>query len=136
MRDTSGIGNRSAGIVLAALLRLGKRVLLPFGDGQRYDLVIDDDDDGVFQRVQCKTGRLIKGAVVFSTASQTRTGKRVAYTNDCDLFGIYCPPLDKVYLVPVRDVPERTGTLRITAPKNGQERGLRMATRYEIQKGT
>ena len=63
MRQTSATGNRTAGFVLAALLEAGYRPLLPFGDGHPYDIAFDDD--GRLLRVQCKTGRLIKGAVCF-----------------------------------------------------------------------
>src|SRR5580704_16771418 len=72
MRDTSAIGNRTAGIVLAALLQAGQRPLLPFGDGHPYDIAFDDG--GRLMRVQCKTGKLIKGA------SRHRSGAAVAST--------------------------------------------------------
>jgi PD-(D/E)XK endonuclease len=42
-------------------------VLLPFGVNQRYDLVLDLD--GHLVKAQCKTGRLRKGVVSFSTRS-------------------------------------------------------------------
>jgi PD-(D/E)XK endonuclease len=56
------MGNRTAGIVLAPLLQAGKRPLLPFGDGYPYDIAFDDG--GRLMRVQCKTGSLIKGAML------------------------------------------------------------------------
>ena len=62
VRNTSEIGNRTEGIVLAALLQAGYRPLLPFGDGHPYDIAFDDG--GKLSRAQCKTGRLIRGAVV------------------------------------------------------------------------
>jgi hypothetical protein len=65
MRDTSGIGETSRLQLIAALARKGKQMLLPVGDHLRYDLVIDDE--GKILRVQCKTGRLMNGAVRFLT---------------------------------------------------------------------
>lgn len=130
MKNTTAVGDRSEGAVLAALLKAEMTVLLPFGGGQRYDLVFEDK--GVFRRVQCKTGRVESGAVVFSTCSWGRGSKRLSYGGQCDLFGVYCPSLDKVYLVPVGDVPERGGSLRIDPARNGQQSGVRYASQYEL----
>jgi hypothetical protein len=88
MRDTTAIGNRTLGIVLSALLHAGYPPLLPFGDGHRYDVAFDRD--GQLCRVQCKTGRLEDGAVVFKTASYTRNVPK-AYRDEVDYFGVYCP---------------------------------------------
>ncbi len=48
----------------AALIRQGKRLLRPLSSATRYDLLIDEED-GTFTRVQCKTGVLRHGCVVF-----------------------------------------------------------------------
>jgi hypothetical protein len=40
---------------MAALLRRGKKVLMPFSDNCRYDIVVEEN--GSFTRIQCKTGR-------------------------------------------------------------------------------
>jgi hypothetical protein len=87
--------------VLAALLRAEKRVLLPFGGGHRYDLAIDEA--GQLVRVQCKTAVYQFGCVIFNSHSQRRDNSRMGYRGFADVFGVYCPPLDKVYLVPVED---------------------------------
>jgi hypothetical protein len=119
------------GQVLAGLLRQRKAVLLPFGDGHRYDLAFDED--GVLNRVQCKTGVLKKGAIVFSVAKVDRTtGVRKSYHGEVEFFGVYCPVLDKTYLVPIDEVGETAAQLRVDPPKNGQEKRVRMASKYEI----
>jgi len=125
MRQTSATGNRTAGFVLAALLEAGYRPLLPFGDGHPYDIAFDDD--GRLLRVQCKTGRLIKGAVCFPTAIWCRGNKYRSYRGDVDYFGVYCPDARQVYLVPVADVPDRCASLRVDPPRNGQAKGVRWA---------
>ncbi len=51
--NTKQIGEITEACILAILLKAGYVVLTPFGDNQRYDLVIERD--GVFQRVQCKS---------------------------------------------------------------------------------
>jgi len=49
------------------------------------------------------------------------------------VFGVYCSELNKVYLVPVMDVGTTQASLRLEAPKNGQVKGIRLASEYEIQ---
>jgi hypothetical protein len=61
------IGDRSTLAVMIALGGAGYRFLVPMGENTRYDLVIDDQ--GRFSRVQCKTGRLRRGAVRFNACS-------------------------------------------------------------------
>lgn len=82
-------GEVSQGQILA-LLRKGENVLTPFGDNQRYDLVVERA--GTFVRVQCKTGRLKRGAIAFDTCSSyvhRGRGKR-DYRGDADVFAVYC----------------------------------------------
>jgi PD-(D/E)XK endonuclease len=56
---------------MLALHDVGFAVLLPFGENTRYDLVVDDGAE--LRRVQCKTGRLYKGAIRFLPAVRTYT---------------------------------------------------------------
>src|SRR6516164_9074233 len=130
MRDTSSIGNKSEAIVLAALVHAGYSTLLPFGGGHPYDIAIDDGDKVL--RVQCKTGRLVKGAVVFPTAIMCRSNAYRSYRGDVDLFGVYCPGTGQVYLVPIADVGDRAASLRVVQPLNGQTHGIRWAKDYVI----
>jgi hypothetical protein len=134
MPNTHQVGDRTEAIVMAKLLQVYDCVLIPFGNGRRYDLVVDSGEQ--FLRIQCKTGRLRSGAVVFNTHSQNpkgRTGRGVGYRDQVELFGVYCPDTDKVYLVPVADVTDSHGYLRVDLPKNGQKSGVRMAAQYELQ---
>src|SRR6266849_9302567 len=102
-------------MVLARLLETYEVILLPFGENQRYDLVIDTGSD--FIRVQCKTGRLQRnGAIKFNTCSSTyhhpnaptRYGNSQDYRGAADFFGIYCPENDSVHMVPVDSVGRRS----------------------------
>jgi hypothetical protein len=130
MRDTSSIGNKAEAIVLAALVRAGYKPLIPFGSGSPYDIVVDDG--AKFLRVQCKTGRLIRGAVVFPTSTWTRANISRSYRGYADYIGVFCPDNEQVYFVPVADVPDRTASLRVDPPRNGQSHGLRWAKDYVI----
>jgi hypothetical protein len=128
------VGDRTEAIVIAALMRLGYRVLRPLSSNQRYDLVLDVD--GQFLRIQCKTGRLRKGAIVFSTHSvrSNRTGTFVrSYTDEADVFLVHCPDTDRIYAVPVGDSGVlKEASLRVTAPANGQTKGIRWAADHEL----
>ncbi|MDB4278124.1 group I intron-associated PD-(D/E)XK endonuclease [Deltaproteobacteria bacterium] len=132
MRNPKETGERSEGQILARLLLAGKVVLQPFGDNQRYDLVIDED--GTFVRIQCKTGRLREGAVRFNTCSNHghRGKESRTYHGQADLFGVFCPDNNKVYLVPVKEMPGYEGALRTVPTKNGQTKGIRFASKYEF----
>jgi hypothetical protein len=130
MRDTTSIGNQSEAMVLAALVHAGCSPLLPFGGGHPYDIALDDGDK--LLRVQCKTGRLVKGAVVFPTAIMCRNNMYRSYRGDVDYFGVYCPGTAQVYLVPITDVPDRSANLRVALPRNGQAHGLRWAKDYVV----
>jgi hypothetical protein len=136
MRDTSGDGEVARLQVAAALALQGKKVLLPLGDFQRYDLVIDEGDR--FLRVQCKLGRLVKGAVIFhpcSIDSRSKKGTciRKHYRGQVELFGVYCPEEKKCYLIPVEEAPTANCSLRVTPPRNGQKTHIRWAADYEIR---
>lgn len=130
MRDTSSVGNQTEAMVVAALLQMGKKVLLPFGSGHNYDLVFEDDSG--FSRVQCKTARYSDGCLL---AKAYRVPNRdikqfVRYTG-IDFFALYAPHNGKVYLVPVSDVPGFEVRLRLDLPKNGRLAGVKWAVDYE-----
>ena len=126
------VGETSEAMVIAALVRAGKKVFLPFGDNQRSDLVIEEGE--TFIRVQVKTGRIYKGAIEFPTrSSYAHRGRgRRHYRGDVDLFAVYAPALDKVYLIPVDSVGTESARLRIEPPKNGQKSGVRWAKDFEL----
>jgi hypothetical protein len=127
------VGLRTEGAILGALVRRGYLVLVPFGQNQRYDLVLDMD--GKFVRVQCKTGRLRNGCVVFSAQSvRSNTRKAVFrhYKDDVELFLVHCPDTGGIYAIPIEEVTRSHGTLRIDPTSNGQEKYVRWARDYEL----
>ena len=104
--NTKHIGDVTEAMILAALVRKSRTVLVPFGDNARYDLVYEEA--GKFVRVQCKTGRVKNGCVRFATASSYahRGGKRNGYEGEADYFGVYRPQTNDCYLVPLSDTPK------------------------------
>ena len=135
-RNTKRVGDISELRVMLALVNDGYRVAIPFGEDQRYDLIIEKDN--VLSRVQVKTGRLRKGAILFNCySSHTHRGGAACrmYTGEIEYFGVYCPDTRGVYLLPLDEVTVQQGALRVVPPKNGQVKGLRWAERYLLEPG-
>jgi hypothetical protein len=131
--NTTEKGNISEGKIMAYLLSQGKNVLIPLRDNLGYDLLIDEN--GKFTRIQCKTGNLTRGAIIFSTHSQpliNGTYKKVSYKGRADLFMVYSPELDKIYRIAVNDVGNTYASLRVEPTKNNQNKLIRWAKNYEV----
>jgi hypothetical protein len=131
-RDTKSKGDVSEVTVLAVLVKLGYHVSIPYGENHRYDLVIEKD--GLFRRVQVKTGRLRNGTVIFNSYSSHahRGGKQRGYIGEAEFFGIYCSDTERVFMVPVRDVKQSAGVLRWEPARNGQSKKIRWAHPYSV----
>jgi len=106
-------GEISEACVIAAFKRKQWAVLIPFGDNERYDLVIDRGDG--FERVQVKSGSLYKGSIRFFTrnASPHASITKKTYEGEVDLFAVYSHELNKVYIVPIEETGSETTYLRI-----------------------
>jgi PD-(D/E)XK nuclease superfamily protein len=121
---------------MLALQDAGYAVLMPFGENTRYDLVIDDGR--AFSRIQCKTGRLRDGTVLFNTCScyghHMNPGmSRRDYHGQIDFFAVHCTDTGWVYLIPIAAVPAKSyGSLRVEPPRNNQRRNVRWAADFEL----
>jgi len=122
-------------MVLAALVRRRFDVLMPFGEGQPYDLAIHLDGP-VFLRVQCKTAWPVGGCMVFNCRTTDHGRGPQSYLGQADIFGVYFPPGQAVYLVPIDAVAESEGRLRLEPTRNNQKRGIRLADDYQIDRWT
>ncbi len=132
-RHPVDVGQRTEAVVLAELVKRGHKVLIPFGTNHRYDFVLDLGER--FYRVQCKTGRLRRGAIVFhaqSIRSNTQKTLLRSYKGDADLFLIYCPQTEGVYALPVEEASRSDCRLRVEPAANGQSKGIRWAADYAL----
>jgi len=120
-------------MVLAALVGRGLHVLVPFGEGSPYDLVVHLGD-ATFLRVQCKTAWPVGGCLVFNPRSTDHGRGPQSYRGLADLFGVYFPPRRAVYLVPLDAVAESEGRLRLEPTRNNQRRGIRFAADFELDR--
>lgn len=127
--NTNSIGSVSELAVAKALMERGNIVSFVFGMSQPYDLVVDIDNK--LYKVEVKTGRLKKGKIQFRTCSVVR-GKTIWASKAADLYGIYCPELDKVYLLPIHLAGNTVGTLRVDPRGNGSKKGILMASDFVV----
>jgi hypothetical protein len=136
--DPNRIGNISEMKICTALMAAGKLVWRPLVGFRPCDYLIEDG--GAYHRVQCKTGRLFRGAIRFAPqrlrAAKRETGWQRCvkdYEGDVDFFGIYCPELDSVYLVPITVVgKQRSYSLRVSAARNNQRKQVHWAADYLV----
>jgi hypothetical protein len=126
------IGDISEAIVRARFIQKAYVVLVPQNNGLRYDIVVEKD--GIFQRVQIKTGRLMDNEAVYFRASSvdSLTKADIHYHGHIELFAIYCPHNQKIYVMPVEHATSSVCTLRLTPTKNNQSNGIRWAADYEF----
>lgn len=132
---TATKGNAAEARILAEFVQRGFDVLVPFGSGQPYDLAVDLG--GPILRVQCKTAWLVaRGCLSFNCRSTDHGRGPQSYDGLADLFGVYLPQRNSVYLVPLDAVAGFQGRLRLEPTKNNQQRGVRFAAEFEIAKWT
>ena len=125
MDDKRWKGTLTELAVAKALLKKKYPISFPYGENQRYDLVVEIN--GILKKVQCKNGRFRNEGVQFNCS-----GTNGPYTNDADFFGVYCIELDKTYLVPVDEVGVREARLKLENIKQYPEQKIRWAKKYEI----
>jgi hypothetical protein len=128
-------GNAAEAAVLNGLIRRGWDVFVPFGSGHPFDLAVYLPGAG-FLRVQCKRGWQLRGCVVFNAYSTDHGHGARTYHGLADLFGVYFPSADQVFLVPVQAVARTEGRLRIEPTRNNQQKRIRMATDFKLDAWT
>lgn len=115
--NTKAIGEITEAKVIARLLELGYSVSVPFGNNQRYDLIVDDGKTLI--KAQVKTGRYRDGCVIFNTVSVNGfTKKSKSYNGFADIFLVYCQEVDEFYIIPVDDAAKSSMYLRVEDTKN------------------
>lgn len=126
--NTNQKGTIAEAKILARLLEIGRTVLRPYGT-ESYDLALDDN--GKLIRIQCKLGRLENGSIVFNAYTSSRQVHMISYRGKADLFGVWCPEYDQVFLIPVESVGETKVALRVEEPKKPNS-NIRWAKDYKI----
>jgi hypothetical protein len=110
-------------------------VFVPFGDGHPFDLAVQITG-ATFLRVQCKTAWPKGGCLVFNCRSTDHARGPQSYEGLADIFGVFFPPRQSVYLVPIDSVASFEGRLRLDPTLNNQRRRVRMAVDFEVERWT
>jgi hypothetical protein len=122
-------GNLTEAKILAAFAAAGYLVSVPFGSGHKYDFVVDDSTR--LFRVQCKTGRIKNGALLFNSYGQSGNGAtKQGYHGLADLFAVLNPESGEVYLVPVEKFGMTGVSLRLLPALSGQVKKINWAVEY------
>lgn len=114
---------------ITRLLELHNPVSKPFGDNERYDLIVESKS-GKLLKVQVKFSSEIteSNALMFtlqSSKNHTTNRKETIYSSQIDYFILYHKLTDEVYIVPIeRTNNQKSITLRIDSPKNNQSKHI------------
>lgn len=135
--NSKGKGNISEAKAVFEFQKRGIPVLMPWGDNERYDMVIELDKK--FYRVQVKTANEeTNGAIQCYCRSSTNhtTNKNLStYEDEVDYFVFYNQTYDKIALVPFKETGgQKKITLRILPPANGQIKGIHFFDDYSFDK--
>ena len=120
-------GDFGEAMVFAAVVKLGYKVAVPWGEDWRYDLIVLRNDK--LERVQCKYVESDGKRIEVPCKSSYR-GTTVVYTSDnIDWIAVYDRTSDACYFLPASmlGTGRRSITLRLTPPKNGQTKSILMA---------
>ena len=127
MDYTQMLGNTNELKCLLAFMQLGYECSIPYGNGAKYDFIVDVEN--CLYKIQCKSshyvrtqGKITTDAIQFSTICQTTNTKetvRHKYTEEeIDYFATSFD--DKVYVVPAAECSTNK-TLRFNPPSTNQK---------------
>ena len=115
--NSKATGDETEARILHELISYGYSVSLPFGDNDKYDLVIDDAGD--LYRIQCKTGWTTKtGTMRFNTHSQTTRGgsyHESTYEDEIDAFVVRYPVNETLYWIDIEQATSQKMDLRYSS---------------------
>lgn len=133
--NSKAIGEITEAIIISHIVKMGWSVSIPFGNNQRYDLIVDCNN-GLLYKAQCKTGRLQNGCISFNTSSVNGfTNTRYGYDGQIDTFLVWSEYTDKVYSIPISTVGKPGSVLlRVDMNNGGNPSKIRWAQDYEIYK--
>ena len=115
--------------IAADLMQKGWRVLLPFGENNRYDLVAECD--GKFLRIQVKYVTPKDGTLYVNCRSSNNWSVLPYTAEQIDIIAVYNPSSDEVYYVPASQMRKSAMRLRINATKNKQRMHVRFAAEFK-----
>ena len=131
MAETKRKGDLGESMVIAEVMRRGYKVALPVGEDWPFDFIVLRQ--GKLERVQCKYTES-DGKIIEAKCRSTNNWVDHKYTQDeLDWIAVYDKTTNKCYFLPSSMLEEGKTqlTLRVTAPQNGQKKGIRLASDFE-----
>jgi spore germination protein YaaH len=119
--------------VIATVKQRGIPVSQPFGDNERYDLLVETPDQRIL-RVQVKTGWVRNGKIEFHGRSQHTNAQGNSYEKyegDVDYFFVYTPDRDSLHVVGEWEF-ESSMRLRVEEPEQAHQT-INWAEEYEFK---
>lgn len=139
MKNSKEIGNLTELQCITGLYALGCDISIPFGNSQKYDLIMDYNNK--LYKVQVKHANINeiydgvnKYIEYFKFQTRWQSHNATGYTknsytkNDIDFFATWCD--GNVFLIPVEECSGAEKTIRFIPPKNGQIKGINFAKDY------
>ncbi len=114
--------------VSSDLMEKGWNVLIPFGENNRYDLVVERD--GRFVRIQVKYVTPKNGAMEVNCRSSNNWSVRPYTCDEIDFIAAYNPEDQAVYYVPISKIRKKSMKLRLEPSRNGQKLYVRYAKEF------
>ncbi len=134
--NTKAKGNKAESVILSEFIKNNIPTLLPFGDNEKYDLVIELD--GQFKSVQVKYGSFKNGAICVDLRHRigVKRIKYETYFGKVDLIAIWCEELDQSFLLTSDVFGKKTKMkLRVTNPQiNVPLNNIMWAENYRFEK--
>lgn len=113
----------------AELVRKGCEIFFPYGEDSPIDILTHKN--GKFMKIQIKATKIKCGAISCKLRSTNNWQNKKYKLGEVDIFGFYDYESKKGYLVPIRDVLNKSEIkLRINKAKNNQKTGIRYAKDY------
>lgn len=115
-------------IAAEEFLRRGWVVAFPFGENQRYDLIIERD--GLYKRVQVKAVYPRKGVLHINCRSSNNWSVKSYSAEDIDLIAAVDLENEEVYFIGIEQVHKALFDLRIVPTKNQQKKKVNFAKNF------
>lgn len=122
--------------VAEAFLSRGYQVSQPLVSDSRYDFIVDINHK--LLRIQVKTSQVSDdgGYILFATSSShTNTQRTINLNYSADEIDYFATVYNgECYLISVNEAARRSQRLRLLPPKNGNQKNIKFANNYTIEK--
>ena len=115
-------------VVASKLMNAGWRVLFPFGENNRYDLVAEKD--GKFVKVQVKYVTPHNGTLEVNCKSSNNWTVDKYTAKQVDFIAVYNPKTADTYFIPSSKFNSSSIKLRFKPTKNKQKAKIRYANKF------